>query len=360
MLPTERLGKAIEKSDNPLLQALWAAVLHYNRMGSVALKTAKFETMAGNNARAAALRSQVTEMTHPKAMALQDVMIKAGVYLTSKPPQRRKRENTERWNAIRNLAEAAGREAEALQIKLVNSPTDMRKVGGDSASVWLEVIDPMHRDMGYLSIEYAKWLVDANAIKNKTSFWQYRGAVVPERDKWWSYDRVLYDALARSAVEFGPGGIMVDSHDEPVDTTNGESFHTGRGWGIFAYDTKQRFFVSDHHGPGEEWIRHTTLAAGAPVKAAGEIVVYNGRIRGISNETGHYRLPHTLFLQFLCGFSNVPNNAIAKVVGQLNGQPFAKFATCQEIRAAGGVFEKINFRDWEARFTFRDVLEATA
>lgn len=339
MLPINGLQSTdVANSKNPLLRDLWVAVTRYNLESRVARTVSKFEALGGR-------------VNHQKARALHEVMVKAGIYLTSKPPQPGKT-NRSRWDAIRDVAEAASLEAEQIGVKLVHGPADFRRVSGDRCSVWLEVIDPMHRDMGALSVEFKKWVNDPTAIKKKSSFWGFGNAALTVATKDWmnttDADPVFYDTMANSLVEFD-NGKLVDSHGARVDTLQMNSFHTGRGWGIFACDTRMRFFVSDHHADNQEaWIRHTTLAAGSPVLSAGEIVVENGRIRALSNETGHYRLPYKLFLRFICQFAQIPGDAIVKVFASEGGESTVGYATCDEIRRNLGDPMKTPFKeaDW--------------
>jgi len=334
MLPIDGLKSTdVETSKNKLLKALWDAVIRYNRESRVGNLVNKFEALGGRE-------------KHQKAMALHDVMVKAGRYLTSKPPQPGAT-NRSRWKAIKAVAEAAGREAEQLGIKLVHGPANFRKVSADNNCVWLEVIDPLHRDQGMLSAAFKLWMDDPTAIKNKSSFWGYGDAELTVHTVFNGVDNpILYDTLAKSLVEYNRG-LLKDSHNNNVDTTQMKSLHTGRGWGIFACDTLMRLFVSDHQAEDlPELIRHTTLTAGAPVLSAGEIAVKQGRILALSNETGHYRLPCNLFLRFICQFTQIPGNAIAMLVEE--GGRY--YATCDEIRHGNGDPEQIKFKDDEAKW----------
>lgn len=49
-------------------------------------------------------------------------------------------------------------------------------------------------------------------------------------------------------------------------------------------------FAEETDGSGVAW-RHSFLVAGEPVAAAGMITVFRGRIKSLSNESGHYRPP---------------------------------------------------------------------
>jgi hypothetical protein len=187
MLPIDRLMSAgVSTSKNQLLKDLWAALMKYN--SPVANMTAKWELMSGG-------------VPHQQAMSLRDVMVKAGRYLTSKPPQPHRRKNTDRWDAITDIAEAAVAEATRLGVKLVEGPADFRTInstrGEDNRPcVWLEVLDGQHREMGSLSADYHTWLSNPPSIKKKESFWEYIGDYEDP-------DRVAYDHAGKFLVGCG-------------------------------------------------------------------------------------------------------------------------------------------------------------
>lgn len=72
-----------------------------------------------------------------------------------------------------------------------------------------------------------------------------------------------------------------------------ERFHTGPmksasgdGWAIFVVDLQERIYAGPY-AYGE--FHHSSFLAGAPVLAAGEIAVDQGRVVGLTNKTGHYK-----------------------------------------------------------------------
>ena len=147
-------------------------------------------------------RNEVRGATRPPLGCAHDGVARVHSGLGRKPPQSGGT-NVARWNAIQDLADAAVREADKLGFKMVNSPADFRGVSTDRPCVWLEVIDPMHRDHGDLSREYKAWLNDSDSITKKKSFWGFRNAQlnVPSYELEYKnkpgLDMAVYDTLAR-------------------------------------------------------------------------------------------------------------------------------------------------------------------
>jgi hypothetical protein len=70
------------------------------------------------------------------------------------------------------------------------------------------------------------------------------------------------------------------------DTRNAESLFSDRR-AIFIMDANGSFFASREHNMGD--FHHSSLAAGAPVAAAGELEVIDGKLVTLSDKSGHYR-----------------------------------------------------------------------
>jgi hypothetical protein len=91
------------------------------------------------------------------------------------------------------------------------------------------------------------------------------------------------------------GGKIYDAQGKLFDTTNASSLHMGGGGkAIFIMDENGVFYASKTHAEGA--FHHSSLAAGGPVAAAGELEVTNGVLEGITDRSGHYR-PTTDFTQ---------------------------------------------------------------
>lgn len=81
-------------------------------------------------------------------------------------------------------------------------------------------------------------------------------------------------------------GKIHDADGNLFDTSAASSLHSGGGKAIFVMDSNGNFFASKTHAQGE--FHHSSLAAGQPVAAAGELVVQNGVLKGITDRSGHY------------------------------------------------------------------------
>jgi hypothetical protein len=65
----------------------------------------------------------------------------------------------------------------------------------------------------------------------------------------------------------------------------------GKGWGLYAFDTSYRMYVKPSQTIAADGaFNHSSFLSGKPVACAGAIEVDpGGRLRSISNESGHYR-----------------------------------------------------------------------
>jgi hypothetical protein len=175
----------------------------------VANVVAKFEAMDGAAAR----------LQHERASNLHDVMVKAALYLTDRPPRPDRDTNRRRWDAITALAQSAVREAARIGVKMVEGPADFRTINDmkdGNLCVWLEVLDPRHGEVGGLSGEYQKWLRSPAAIREKQSFWQYIGCDDNE-------ESVAYDRASKYLVH-AKAGLWFDIDEHRVDTSRMNSF----------------------------------------------------------------------------------------------------------------------------------------
>ena len=85
-------------------------------------------------------------------------------------------------------------------------------------------------------------------------------------------------------------GLIVDRAGSPLDPQLDLPEHKSRGGeAIFVMDVMGNIYYS--FDPKYGHIHHSSLAAGRPVAAAGELVIINGELISISNESGHYRPP---------------------------------------------------------------------
>jgi hypothetical protein len=116
---------------------------------------------------------------------------------------------------------------------------------------------------------------------------QYVGEDQPGNAIWGSQVKYLSESeRAAYKLEFRNGEIY-DSSGRPFDTSNARTAHSGRGRAIFVMDEDGNFYASKVQKVGE--FHHSSLAAGQPVAAAGELDVENGVLKTISDKSGHYQ-----------------------------------------------------------------------
>ncbi len=82
-------------------------------------------------------------------------------------------------------------------------------------------------------------------------------------------------------------GKLYDAAGRLFDTRGAETVHSGGGRAIFIMDRDGSIYASTYQEVGK--FHHSSLAAGRPVTAAGELEVVNGVLRLITNQSGHYR-----------------------------------------------------------------------
>src|ERR1700730_1917283 len=116
----------------------------------------------------------------------------------------------------------------------------------------------------------------------------YAGEHVPGNMIWdGSAVEYLTDAeRAPYALTFRDG-LIFDANGSLFDTTGAETLHSGPGRAIFVMDASGNFYASMDQKPGE--FHHSSLVAGGPVAAAGELEVGRGGLKTISDKSGHYR-----------------------------------------------------------------------
>ena len=82
------------------------------------------------------------------------------------------------------------------------------------------------------------------------------------------------------------GGRIFDAKGNLFDTAGSPALESNTHRAIFVMDEHGNFFASKSHFVGR--FHHSSLLAGAPVAAAGEIEVRNGELIAISDRSGHY------------------------------------------------------------------------
>jgi hypothetical protein len=85
-------------------------------------------------------------------------------------------------------------------------------------------------------------------------------------------------------MEFKDGKIY-DANGRLFDTSTASTAHSGGGNAIFVMDANGNTFASKTQIVGE--FHHSSLAAGQPVAAAGELRVEQGVLKAITDKSGH-------------------------------------------------------------------------
>jgi hypothetical protein len=107
-------------------------------------------------------------------------------------------------------------------------------------------------------------------------------------NKIWRGKQVKYLSDAeRSAYKLEiRNGKIYDANGQLFDTGDALSAHSGTGRAIFVMDEHGNFYASKKQIVGG--FHHSSLLAGQPVAAAGELQVDKGVIKVISDKSGHY------------------------------------------------------------------------
>jgi hypothetical protein len=83
------------------------------------------------------------------------------------------------------------------------------------------------------------------------------------------------------------GGLFYEDPQYQVPFTTDVG---GQGWGLYAFDTGGALYVKPSQGIADGAFNHSSFLSGRPVICAGAIEVDpGGRLRSLSNESGHYR-----------------------------------------------------------------------
>ncbi|MGU7844106.1 hypothetical protein ACV22V_32200 [Burkholderia sp. AW33-5] len=83
-------------------------------------------------------------------------------------------------------------------------------------------------------------------------------------------------------------GLVLDAQGLPFDTSAASTaFANNKGRAIFVMDHYGDIYVSNMQTSGK--FHHSSFLAGAPVAAAGDIRIENGKVRIISRKSGHYQ-----------------------------------------------------------------------
>lgn len=151
---------------------------------------------------------------------------------------------------------------------------------------WIDEQARLNEEVVYIR----KWLSRQGA-----TFWGLGGIDLPNLKN----TRVIYDAdpaLQESTKVTISGGRLLSADGKPFDTARMVTMQSGPGYAIYVMSAEGNFHVRSH---SVGYYHHSSLLAGADVAGAGEIKVKNGKIKKLSNKSGHYTPGHENLLQVL-------------------------------------------------------------
>lgn len=248
-----------------------------------------------------------------KVQVLQDLLMMVGYWVTARPPHPSKplkTTNEDRWDALKQVAEQAGREAAQLGVRFLRAPADARDIANARRSYWLEFLDSHHRPGYELSRLFEEWLENPDARNGSKDFWEYIGAPLKQDLK---VEYLLPSNAEKFRVEFRNGLLYsVDpaagnADQVPFSTQGLTTVFSGKGWGIFVVDMKGQLYINSHlHGT----FHHSTFLAGGAVQSAGEIVADAGLVRVVTCKSGHYEPTREQMRRFVEIFPQCPGKAI--------------------------------------------------
>lgn len=115
---------------------------------------------------------------------------------------------------------------------------------------------------------------------------QYRGEDTNGMGPWSLHPVKYYNKRERRRFLLSVNdGKLHDSDGRPYDTTDGGPRADGHA--IFVMDESGRIYSSRYSKVGE--FHHSSFLAGEPVAAAGTILVKNGTLHELTDDSGHYK-----------------------------------------------------------------------
>ncbi|MEM1264477.1 MAG: hypothetical protein AAGI50_00505 [Pseudomonadota bacterium] len=253
---------------------------------------------------------QIRSLPAQRIRTLDEIMITASAYVTSKPPQP-KHKNRRRWAAVEDLLDQCGRIARGLGGTLISGPDRLLSLNADRA-YWLERVDPHHRLGEVLGQLYPAWIRDRRAIQTKQSFWSFVGEdAVCGIGLGVDYQVQYCDASGSDDRKYlevkWKNGKLYDYLDDPYCTEIFSTHWSGNGWAIFVADLQGRMYAYEHV-VGQR--HHSIFTSGAAVTAAGELVCENGIVRVITAKSGHYKPSPELMLNWARRAPLLPGDAL--------------------------------------------------
>ncbi len=81
-------------------------------------------------------------------------------------------------------------------------------------------------------------------------------------------------------------GVLQDASGTPYDTSSRETHFSGHGWAIFVLGFDNTLYSNTHI---VNIFHHSSFFAGDPVQCGGELCCIGGKLRYLTNKTGHYK-----------------------------------------------------------------------
>lgn len=113
----------------------------------------------------------------------------------------------------------------------------------------------------------------------------YVGEDRPGNAIWGTAVEYLDSSKRRQYELFVKGSLLVDSNGVAYDTSASATAFSG-GRAIFVMDRTGQIYASTRHAVGK--FHHSSFLSGQPVASAGELVVDHGKLKLVSNKSGHY------------------------------------------------------------------------
>lgn len=153
---------------------------------------------------------------------------------------------------------------------------------------WLEILDSKHRYGGELEKQSKQWLLDSSQ-KKSSDFFEW----LKKRDVRIPHVHYLCDDEARSFYELRVENGVCKTDKEPIlHTADVDEPH------IFVLSTSGVCYVGRYE---RGFFHHSSLVAGEPVLAAGEMVFSKqGKLKHITDKSGHYRTQESAMRAFVC------------------------------------------------------------
>lgn len=278
------------------ISALTALKTENKSLGEALEEATKYNKLA-----AKATSSSLAMLQH-----LDKAMVNIAIWLTSSNKA-----------SVNHKARRAALQELAKDISLRFASLGIRPLSGDfktntGENYWLERIDSSNRAGFILSPHFQEWSKNPAAgsfwdyvdqkIKTATEKWELKAQVAKSKGEDAEYAKFcaqinlikknveMCDEEKRKEYLVIPKGGHLELAQRPgvaFSTKEYETHFSGDGWAIFVAGMKNDIY-SFSHSVGE--FHHSSFFSGAPVKAAGEIVVNPaGKIVVISAKSGHYR-----------------------------------------------------------------------